>query len=505
MIRFFSCVLLFLFILSGCHVGPRYKPPTVPIPDDWKKSQTCSEEKEVAVETKPEVKIPVVDNWWEVFQDITLNELEVLAISNNPNLYIALDRILQARANAGITEADLYPQVNLNPSYQSTGQLFKIFLPPIPVTNGAVNPFGQLPRVFRIHQMQYGLLANVNYEIDLWGRLKDQYESAMIGVQVQEEAYYTTIITLTTDLASYYFQLRSLDAQIEMLKGTVESRRKSFDLTEKRFNKGLIAYADVAQASVELTNAESDYYESMRLRRLQENQIAVLIGVPASCFCIESIPLKEMPPIIPAGIPSEVLKRRPDIAQVERQMASQYSLVSSAYASFYPSVELTGALGFLSPDLKHFLSWKSRFWQIGVNVLQTIFDGGRKEANLDLALAQFYEARDNYKQKVLIAFREVEDALNDIEMQTKQLEKLRLSVEEAQKSARLSTLRYAKGVTNYLEVTVTERTLLDVQVNYLNVLGNRYLSTIQLIKALGGGWGCTECDEKCPATLLEEP
>lgn len=466
--------LIFIFLLLfGCKLGPPYSTPEVEIPEKWKTEQTCNQQ------------TSCLENWWEIFQDDTLNDLEEQAIKYNPNLYAALERVFQARAIAGVVGADLYPQATLNPSYTSTGQLFKIFLPGVP---GGQTLFQNIPNIFRIHQMQYVLPLNLSYEIDLWGRLRSQYDSAKFNAEAEEDAYYTSLLTLTTDLANYYFQLRSFMTQQQLYENTLKSRRKALELTERRFKSGLITYLDVAQASLELTNTESQYYDIVRQKNLQENQIAVLIGAPASCFMLEAKPLTKAPPCIPSGIPSTILLKRPDIAQAERTMASEHALIGAAYASFFPSLNLTGALGFLSPDLKHFLTWKSRYWQVGVNASETIFDGWRNCSNLALSYSRYREAADLYKQQVLVAFREVEDALNNLEMQAKQAESLERSVASAKTSFQLTEDRYIKGAGTYLDVVETERLKLDAERNFVNLLGVRYLSTVQLIKALGGCW-----------------
>lgn len=465
---------IFLIVLAGCRLGPKYSPPPVSIPEEWKNPQSCTGSNHFC------------NYWWEVFHDETLNELELYAILYNPNLQAALERIVQARAMAGVDKSVLYPQVNLNPSYLSTGELFKIYLPSVPA--GQTTPFANIPKVFRIHQLQYTLPLNLSFEIDLWKKLQSQYESAVFFAEAQEEAYHTALLSLTTDLASAYFQLRSLLTQIDLLKHTIELRKKAYDLADMRFKAGLITYLDVAQASVELTNAESQYFDTERQKELQENQIALLIGMPASDFNLTALPLESAPPCVPAGLPSEVLMQRPDIAQAERDMASEHAKIGVAYASFFPSLQLTGTLGFFSPDTKDFLSWKSRLWQVGANVAQTVFDGGRNCSNLELAYSQYREAADNYKQTVLTAFKEVEDALNNLEMQAKQSESLKKSVDASQIAARLSMNRYQRGVVNYLEVVETQRSELENEREYINLQGVRYLSTIQLIKALGGCW-----------------
>lgn len=465
-------VLLALAFGFGCTVGPRYHPPLTPVPTEWKnpvEKNNC---------------LLDVCNWWEIFEDARLNELEATAISNNPNLFVAMARVEEAWSLAGVKRADLFPQLSLNPYYSDTGQLFKIFLPQ---TFSNFIPTGSI-KPFRITQFQYALPLNLSYEVDLWGKNRLHYRSALMSVAAQQEAYLTTLLTLTTDLASSYFNLRILDATIDFLEKTLSELRKDYELSRSRYTKGLTNYFDVTRAFESLANTESDYYEAKKQRGLQENLIGALIGFPASDFCLEAIPIFGLPPEVPAGMPSTLLLRRPDIAQAERTMASDHALIGATYATFFPSLDLTGAIGFFSPDFRQFLQWISRYWNMGVNVNQTVFDGGRKYSNLEQAIAVFREANGTYQQQVLIAFREVEDALNNLDFQAKQAESLRNVSDAATQAAKMAKNRYERGLVNQIEAIEYELTALNAYLNYVNVNGLRYQSTIQLIKAIGGRW-----------------
>lgn len=466
----FAILFLVLF-LTGCRLGPVYTPPCTEVPNEWKSAapeniQTC------------------VDLWWEVFQDEHLNELEQLAILNNYDLFSSLNRIAEARAIAGVERADLFPQLTLNPSYMNTGTLFKIYgLSAFPIPPGTViNP------ILRVHEMEYTFPFNLNYELDFWGKIRGEWESAVFNAQAKEEAFRMLLLSLTTDLASFYFNLRALDADLAMLRATIESRQKSFDLIQKRNSSGLANQLDVARATLQLSNVEAEYEDALRQRMLFENAIATLIGVPASLFCMQTLPLESEPPIIPAGLPSDILLRRPDIAEAERSMASEHALIGVAYASYYPSLSLTGALGFASPDIKNFFSWNSRFWMIGANIAQVIFDGGRTQSFVEAAWARYNQTRGKYQQTIVRAFQEVEDALNNIEQQAKQAQYLDTSVQAASRTLQLSNSRYLNGLANYLDVMDSQREELAAKRVWINVQGARYVSTVQLIKALGGGW-----------------
>lgn len=445
--------------------------PESEIPEQWKNgSEEQTEEAEF-------------DNrWWEVFGDCLLNQLEETGTVNSPNLFVALDKVAQARAIAGVELSSLYPQLNLNPSYSNTGMLFKIFIPP-----GLLPPTTTINEIFRIHQVQYNLPLNMSYEIDLWGKLRGQYESAAMDAQKQEEDFLNALLTLTADIASSYFQVRLLDMQIDIVGGNLNLLRKSLRLVRTRFDKGLVNYQDVVSAELEFANTEAAYKDTLRQRAIYEDMLGTLIGVPASEFCMPHYPLEGIPPNISPNLPSTILLARPDIAAAEREMAARHALIGVAYASFFPSLQLTSALGFSSPDFGEFLKWNSRLWSIGANIAQPIFDAGRNRAYLNLAYARFNEASHGYRQTVLTAFQEVEDALVNLKYQKEEYESYQRAVGFAKTRLKLSTQRYEQGLNNYLEVIDSERAALQTETQAVNSLGLRYLATIQLIKALGTG------------------
>lgn len=463
---------LVLLCLIGCQVGPKYHPPLPDAPEEWKAPVTVTEP------------TPFVAFWWEIFEDETLDQLEQQAVANNPDIYIAMERVFEARAFAGEKKADLYPQIDLNGKYNDSGQLYQFFLPP-----GVVIPsVDQVSPFFRIHQFLYNLTASLNYEVDLWGRLRGQYASALYSAQAQQQDYYASLLSLTAELANHYFQLRTFDAQMDYLQATVDSYEKNYQLVKARFDKGLINYGDVANASLQLTNVQSTFEDTARQRRIEENAIAVLIGTAPSDFSLEHDPLSAPPPAIPAGIPATVLAQRPDIAEAERNMAAQHKLINVAYASYLPSISLTGALGYSSPDFGQFLKNISRYWTFGGTAREPLIDGGRNCARLRESWARYKEASGEYQKILLVAFQEVENSLNNIERQGKQSQFLASSVESSEQVYRLSSNRYDKGLVSYLEVIDSERAKLNAQLNNIGLLGARYLSTVQLIKALGGSW-----------------
>lgn len=471
--NFFSISLLSLMmIVVSCQVGPRYRPPPTYSPDEWAHAS---------------VDIPTVcvDSWWEIFNDPLLDELEESAVNNNNNLYIALERVEQSLALVGIARADLYPQLSVDPLYMNQGILQKIF----------VSSAG-LPPTLREHQLQYLMPLNLSYEVDLWGRIRSQYQAAYYSYEAQEQDYLTALLILTTDVASTYFQIRTYDSQLDLYTDTIKTRKKAFEINKSRYESKIIDYLSVAQSEVDLKNVESQYYETRRLRDLQVDSLAVLVGVPASEFCVPHNPLKYPPPPIPAGIPSDVLLQRPDVWAAERQVAAENARVGVAYARFFPTLELTGAIGFSSPNLKQFLSWISRFWAMGATSDQTIFDGGRKYFELEAEWAIFEQTSSAYQQTLLIAFKEVEDSLGNLEWLAKESVTVGEAVIAAKKAYKISYDRFYQGVDFYLNVVEAERQELDNERIQNGILGLQYISTVQLIRALGGSWFCTDmwCD-----------
>lgn len=473
------------FALTACSVGPKYVPPCVEVPDTWKTEKT---EKCDCFEANANGEIIHLDHWWEVFEDTKLEQLENWALENNRNLYVAYERIQEARAVMGIAAADFYPQITLNPQYTNTGELFKILGGGGNTANSCCPNIVKPPTIFRVHELLYFLPLNLSYEVDLWGKIADQYYSSYYNWEAQKKDYEVVMLSLTSDLATTYFQLRAADAQIDLLEATLKTRKNAFAINESRYEGEVTFYADVTLSAEEVKTVEGQYEEMLRQRGVLEDAIAVLIGVPASELFLEHNALTGLPPCIPEGLPSEILLRRPDIAEAEFDVLSQHELVKRGYSLFFPSLTLTGAGGFESPIFKDFLKWKSRYWMLGAEADQLVFDGCKTWYNLRRQIAVFLEASGTYQQQVLQAFQEVEDALISVESFTKQFKIAEDTVAWAAKTNQLYKDRYYGGLTYYIDVVNTERDLLSYQMNVNAIRGFRYVATVQLIKALGGGW-----------------
>lgn len=462
--------LLLLLFLSACNLGPELVGPVVPIPEEWKGEGSVA-----TGEESPSL-------WWEVFEDETLHELELQAISASPTLEAALYRVEQAWAQAGIGEADLFPQLALAPIYGNSGPLIKLYKPP-------GNLFPNVPFApYRIHQLNYVLPINLSYELDLWGRIRKQVEAGCLSAEAEESAYRAALLSLTSQVASSYFNLRMLSTQLSISNVQIEQRKKALSFYEQRYQKGIAGLLDVESSKTELANLLASTNALQNQVDLESNRLAMLIGSVPSEFCIHPKALEKEPPPIPPGIPSTILINRPDISEAELSRASDNARTGAALASFFPSFSLTAALGFISPTTADFLKWESRYWDYGANANQTLFDGGRKESNYEYAWARFDEADANYRQIVIQAFREVEDALSTLKYERERAGNFKRALDSSVQSLRLSQNRFEKGLVPTIEVIDKERLTLDAELNSVASLGNQYQATIQLIKALGGSW-----------------
>lgn len=471
-----SCFLILglLFCSSCIRLGPRYEAPVTEAPEDWKSSpsQTAAES---------------VENWWDVFQDVELASLELQVLEKNPDLYVALEKVAEARAVAGVAKSVLYPQANLNPSFNNIDELIELYGVPQGLFPG-------LKTITRVQEQSYQLPVAMSYEVDLWGKYRGVYNAANIYSQAEDEAVRVTWLTLSTDTASHYFNLRAIDTQLDLLQEIKAIRRQMVGLIQSRYNAGLVSYLDYLQAEKLLTDIDAEYEETLRQRGIFENAIAALLGTLASEFHLSHRPLLLEPPTIPSGLPSDLLIRRPDLAEAERKMASFHEFIGVAYATYLPNILLTSTLGYSSPDLSQFLNWSGRLWQIGVNMAQIIFNVGRNSSYVKAAFARFNEAKGSYEKAVFTAFQEVEDALSNVKQYHAEWQFLESSYTSAFDFFKLSQMRYDKGIVNYLQTLEAKRAEIDAKRQWMNILGQRYQAAVQLIKALGGGWEGREQD-----------
>ena len=418
-------------------------------------------------------------DWWRVFGDDTLNGLEQSALRDNPGVKAAGERLLQALAQSGTARANQGLSVNL-----STG---------MSNARTSANTSQGLALGHRsISGNNFSVGGSLSYELDLLGRVKRLVEAADAQVLASQADRDGVLQMLSAQVASNYWQLRGLDAEMTILNGALDTRRESAQLVEARFNAGLTNELDLARARVELQNAQADLHEVQRQRNGLENSLATLTGKPPAAL---QLPLSSdpaalpPPPAIPVGLPATLLSHRPDLVSSVAGLRALNAQVGVAEGAFYPSLQLTGNFGYASEKLRDLAQGGSRQFSVGPLALSLpIFDGGRNQANLDLSKARYNEALANHETKLLTALREVEDALSDVEQRQLQGDAQALSQQAAARAYLVARTRYERGVSNYLDVTDAQRSSLAADRAAVQIKTQRLLATVAVARALGAGW-----------------
>lgn len=481
-----STLLALLFLASGCTVGPRYSRPAAPAPapDAWKTQPPWQE-------AAPKDSIPK-GAWWQVFNDSALNAYEQQLLQANQSLVAARDRLDQARSQARVATADFFPQVSADPSaVRERGSANRPLNGATPtIVNGVVQPVS--PYTQNVLTIPFSL----SYEADLFGRVRRNVEAANASLQSTAADLQNVQLVLTAELAADYFTLRELDAEFQVVQESVGYQRKGLDLVSNRHEGGVASGLEVAQQATLLDSTISQLALVQQSRNQFEHAIAVLVGQPASTFNVPATLGQATPPPVPLGVPSDVLERRPDIATAERAMAFQNAQVGIARTAFYPHITLSGSGGWQSTDIGSLLNGSSLIWSLGADALQPIFQGGRNRANLAAARSAYEQSVANYRQSVLTAFQEVEDGISDLSTLSQALETQSAAVEDARRALTIANNRYVGGVTTYLDVITAQTTLLANQRLATQLLGQQMVSSVHLVKALGGGWDASQLNSQ---------
>ena len=466
-------LLLGALILSGCtSVGPDYKRPINETPAAYK-SLPATNDLGAWKEGQPLDRVPK-GAWWEVFGDHVLNDLEQRAGVTNQELKAAIARVEQSRASARVARSEFLPRLDADLSWRRE----------------RYSP-NQVPSFGAITADTFRMPLDLSYEIDLWGRVRRSFESARADAQSSLAAMHNVLLMLQADVAQNYFALRSLDGEIATVKGTLVLRGEQLKLTRSRFEGGIGNDLDVARAETELAGTESELAALLKRRAELENAVAILVGQNPSSFklaVIENANWNPPPLNVPVGLPSELLERRPDVADAERQLASANARIGVAKAAFFPVVRLTGSGGFVSGDVESLFNWESRVWSLGPSISLPIFSGGRNIANLNRSRAMYDEAVAKYRQRVLVAFGDVENSLSGLQFLGQQSAAQDRAMASARRAADLAAQRYGAGVVSYLEVVDASRGALAAERSQAQLVGQRLIASVQLIKALGGGW-----------------
>jgi multidrug efflux system outer membrane protein len=460
--------ILCALALAGCSVGPVYQRPSPgPLPAEWKAGSPWKEGQPRDAEIK--------QKFWELFDDPVLAGLELAATTNSPDLRAAFERVEQSRAIARISRADLFPGLSFDPNGNRTR-----YSPSRTAQPGS--------QVLGYTGNDFVLPLDLSYEVDLWGRVRRSFRAAREQAQASAAAYQTVLLSLQADVAQTYFMIRSIDLDRHVVGETIALREKNLSLVESLHHGGADSELDVAQAETELASAQADFV-GLNLRRAQlENALGALCGQTASSFSLAETGRIYQPPVIPVGLPADLLERRPDVAQAERTMAAASEGIGIAKAAYFPSIQLTGSAGTESVALKDIFNWENRIWSLGPNISLPLFEGGRIRAGVQSARAAYLGAVAQYRSQVLVAFHEVEDGLIGLRLLKDQFAAQMRAVDAAKKVAGQSRLRYKEGLASYFEVVIADRTALENEITAYELNGQRIVTTVLLIKALGGGW-----------------
>ena len=461
--------LIAVALLSACAVGPNYKRPAADVPGTWKGEGPW----QVAA---PKDSIPK-GNWWELYRDAELNELEQQLLQANQSLKAAQDRLLQARSLARVASAGFFPTLSADPNGER--ERFSGNRP----LQGA-NPAQVHPDT----ENNFVVPFSISYEADLFGSVRRNLEAANASLQSSAADLSNVRLVLSAELAADYFNLRELDREAGVVRQSVEIQQRGLDLVNHRHEGGVASGLEVAQQAALLDSTATQLQLVLQQRAQYEHAIAVLVGKPAPAFSLAEAPFNVSPPPVPLGVPSEILERRPDIATSERLMAYENAQVGLAKAAFYPRITLSGNGGFLSRDIASLLTAPSAVWALGGDVLQPIFNGGRNRANLAAARAAYDQSVANYRESVLEAFQQVEDGLSGLTMLDKAAKTQQAAVEDSRRALDIANNRYVGGVTTYLNVITAQSTLLTNERLATQLLGQQMVTSVYLVKALGGGW-----------------
>jgi outer membrane protein, multidrug efflux system len=452
----------------GCTVGPKYQRAAAPVPAKWDVAEPWRESAPKDGLAKGE--------WWGVFNDDDLSALEKQALDANQTIKVAAARLEQARASAAVQIATQFPTLSTSPSVQRqrlsgnrpSGSNFLV-TSPVSQTNNVL-PF------------------TVAYEVDLFGRRRRNIEAAQASYQGTAADLENVRLVITAELAGDYFALRQLDTELGILNRTVETLQKGLQLVDSRHKGGVASGLDVAQEETLLNTTRTQAILLRQQRKQFEDAIAVLVGKPAPDFHIAGKELNAEPPALDAGLPSDLLERRPDIAEAERQMAVANAQIGIAKAAYYPSLNLFGNGGWQAADIAKLANVQSTFWAVGANVAETIFSGGSRRAQVQFAKAGFDASVASYRDTVLNAFREVQDDITGLTVLAQAKQSQQRAVDAARRTLDIASNRYTGGLVSYLDVVNAQQNLLNNEQELAVIQGQKLVTSVLLIKALGGGW-----------------
>ena len=468
-------VILWAMLLPGCMLGPKYTRPSAPMTPAYKEPPPASFKESDQWKTAQPTADKLRGNWWEIFGDPQLNALQEQVAPGNLSLKAAESRFLAARTQVKYNRAALFPTISVAPTIAS-------------IRDSPNSPYFPIGSRGIGSASEFLLPFDLSYEVDLWGRIRRSVAAAGEEAQATAADLQTLSLSIHAELAVDYFELRSADAQARLLDATVRAYAEMVQLTVDLFRGGAAPETDVVQAQTQLDTARVQYTDIFVSRAQYEHAIAILIGKPPAEFSLPPSPLEAKPPVIPVGVPSQLLESRPDVAASERRMAEANEQIGIARAAYFPTLTLGATAGFEGNSITNWLTWPSRFWAVGPTMAETLFDAGRRRATSDSARASYDATVADYREIVLTAFRDVEDnlvALRVLETEAKQQND---AVIEARRSVELFRTRYEGGVDPYLEVVTAQTVELFNERNAIDIMRRRMDASVLLIKGLGGGW-----------------
>jgi outer membrane protein, multidrug efflux system len=460
--------------LAGCSVGPKYRRASVPTPPAWKTEAPWRE-------ATPKDSIPK-GAWWEVFHEEELNRYEQQLLTANQSLAAARSRLDESRSLARVASAGLFPVASVDP-------------------NASRNRYsGNRPEVSSsgpaLTQNAFEIPFALNYEVDLFGRARKTLQAANANLQGTAADLQNVQLVLSAELAADYFSLRELDSETRVVQESVKIEQEGLALVNHRHEGGIASGLDLAQQQTLLDSTVTQLHLIQQQRAQFEHAMAVLTGNPASAFSVPVAPLVVAPPPVPLGMPSDLLERRPDVATAERNMAQQNALVGVAKTSFYPQFTISGGGGFQSISLSSLITAPSAVWSLGGDLLQPIFNGGKNRANLAAQRAAYDESVANYRESVLTAFQQVEDGLSDLQALAQAADSQSAAVTDARRALDIANNRYTGGLTTFLDVITAQTVLLTNERLSTQLLGQRMVASVFLVKALGGGWDASSIQDE---------
>ena len=460
-----------LMVLAACTVGPDYVRPAVETPATFKETANWK----TAQPRDQELK----GKWWEAYNDPLLNNLEEQVNISNQNLAQAEAQYRQARGLVQSARAGYFPTVSANASGSRSHS-------PAGFSNS------QSQSIRPGIQNSYVLTLDASWEPDLWGKVRRTVESNEASAQASAADVGAALLSAQAALAQDYIQLRAQDTQKQLLDDTVVAYQKSLQLTLNQYAVGTAAKTDVVQAETQLKSTQAQAIDVEVQRAQFEHAIALLVGKPASIFSIPSAPLNTSLPAVPIGVPSDLLERRPDVAAAERLVAASNAQIGVTIAAFYPNLTLSASGGFQSPSWSNWLTVPSRFWAVGPQLAETLFDGGLRRAQTAQARAAYDANVAAYRQTVLNGFKEVEDNLAALRILEQEAQVQDEAVKAARLSVQLTTNQYKAGTVSYLNVIVVQAAALSNERTAVNILSQRLVASVLLIQALGGGWNAAD-------------